>query len=118
MCSLWLNNEKMYPFEQGHASRRPGRYLPAFISATEAMIASTMKSTCSFVRPPLGGDEFGIVEDKAPTMGTARVIHGGGYTHAYGPAYIFYREGYSPDASNGSNIGYRLACCADFRDVQ
>ena len=51
LCSLWLNNEKMYPFEQGHASRGLGRYLPAFISATEAMIASTMKSTCSFVRP-------------------------------------------------------------------
>ena len=30
----------------------------------------------------------------------------------------FYREGYSPDASNDTNIGYRLACCADFRDVQ
>ena len=49
LWSLWLTDEKMYPFEQGHASR--GRYLPAFISATEAMIASTMKSTCSFVRP-------------------------------------------------------------------
>ena len=51
LCSLWLTDEKMYPLEQGHASRGLGRYLPAFISATEAMIASTMKSTCSFVRP-------------------------------------------------------------------
>ena len=51
LCSLWLNNEKMYPFEQGRAFRGLGRYLPAFISATEAMIASTMKSTCSFVSP-------------------------------------------------------------------
>ncbi len=59
-----------------------------------------------------------VIAPPGPTTGTARVIHGGGYTHAYGPAYIFYREGYSPDASNGTNIGYRLACCADFRDVQ
>jgi formylglycine-generating enzyme required for sulfatase activity len=59
-----------------------------------------------------------VIAPPGPTMGTARVIHGGGYTHASGPAYIFYREGYSPDASNDTNIGYRLACCADFRDVQ
>ena len=59
-----------------------------------------------------------VVAPPGPATGTMRIIHGGGYTHAYGPAYIFYREGYGPASSNGTNIGYRLACLADFNDAE
>ena len=58
-----------------------------------------------------------VIAPPGPTTGTVRVIHGGGYTHEYGPAYIFYREGYSPASVNNTNIGYRLACLADFNDA-
>ena len=59
-----------------------------------------------------------VIAPVGPTTGSIRVIHGGGYTHASSPAYVFYREGYSPAAVNNTNIGYRFACLADFNDVQ
>ena len=59
-----------------------------------------------------------VIAPTGPTSGSNRIIHGGGYTHGAGPAYIFYREGYGPGASNGTNIGYRLACAANLNDAQ
>ena len=59
-----------------------------------------------------------VVAPPGPATGTMRIIHGGGSTHAFGPAYIFYREGYGPASSNGTNIGYRLACAANLNDAQ
>ncbi len=59
-----------------------------------------------------------VIAPTGPSTGSTRVIHGGGYTHGVGVAYVFYREGYGPDAANGTNIGYRLACLANFNDAE
>ena len=58
-----------------------------------------------------------VIAPPGPTTGSTRVIHGGGYTHAHTAAYVFNREGYAPGSVNNTNIGYRLACLADFNDA-
>ena len=62
-----------------------------------------------------------VIGPVGPTSGTTRVIHGGGYTHSYTAAYASHLEGYASNASNGSstaNVGYRLACHADLRNLR
>ena len=58
-----------------------------------------------------------VIAPPGPTTGSTRVIHGGGYTHGQSAAYVFNREGYAPGSVNNTNIGYRLACLADFNDA-
>ena len=58
-----------------------------------------------------------VIAPPGPTTGSTRVIHGGGYTHGTSAAYVFDREGYAPGSVNNTNIGYRLACLADFNDA-
>ena len=59
-----------------------------------------------------------VIAPPGPATGSSRVIHGAGYTHNYNQAYVFYREGYAASGKNASNVGYRLACVANFNDAQ
>ena len=59
-----------------------------------------------------------VIAPTGPTSGSGRVIHGAGYTHNYNQAYVFYRESYAATDKNASNVGYRLACVANFNDAQ
>ena len=59
-----------------------------------------------------------VIAPPGPATGSSRVIHGAGYTHNYSQAYVFYREGYGATGKDASNVGYRLACLANFNDAQ
>ena len=63
-----------------------------------------------------------VIGPVGPVSGTSRVIHGGGYTHnTTGAPYASHVEAYNSNASNGSstaNVGYRLACHADLRNLR
>ena len=63
-----------------------------------------------------------VIGPVGPVSGTSRVIHGGGYTHGTtGAPYASHVEAYNSNASNGSstaNVGYRLACHADLRNLR
>ena len=61
----------------------------------------------------VGGEFRGVGERPA-----VLVIHGGGYTHGYSGAYASHLEGYGSNSSNGTNVGYRLACHADLSNLQ
>ena len=59
-----------------------------------------------------------VIGPVGPVSGTLRVIHGGGYTHGYSGAYVSHLEGYGSNSSNGTNVGYRLACHADLSNIR
>ena len=59
-----------------------------------------------------------VIAPTGPDSGSGRVIHGGGFTHGANASYVFYNEGYVETGKNATNVGYRLACPADFNDVQ
>jgi len=59
-----------------------------------------------------------VIAPPGPSSGSNRIIHGGGYTHNWNQSFVFYREGYSAAGKNASNVGYRLACLANFNDAQ